>query len=111
MPAYTFTNHHPVSEGGLGFIISLDYYDVYYAGCTDLVPELGHIQADVAIVPVGVGQGTMTLDRTTDFIRQIQPRWVIPSHWGSISGTQLDAQALTRALDHQTNVVLLEKNR
>ncbi len=111
VPAYTFTNHHPVSEGGLGFIISLDYYDIYYAGCTDLVPELDHIQADVAIVPVGAGQGTMSLDRTADFIRQMKPRWVIPSHWGSISGTQLDAQALTRALDHQTNVVLLEKNR
>lgn len=111
VPAYTFTNHHPVSEGGLGFIISLDYYDIYYAGSTDLVPELDHIQADIAIVPVGAGQGTMTLDRATRFIEQMKPRWVIPSHWGSIGGTQLDAQALSRALSNQTNVVVLEKIR
>ena len=111
VPAYTFTNHHPVSEGGLGFIISLEYYDIYYAGSTDLVPEMDHIQADIAIVPVGAGQGTMSLDGTTRFIEHMKPSWVIPSHWGSISGTQLDAQALSRALSSQTNVVVLEKTR
>ncbi|WP_119066856.1 MBL fold metallo-hydrolase [Aggregatilinea lenta] len=111
VPAYTFTNHHPVSEGGLGFIVSLDYYDIYYAGSTDLVPELDHIQADIAIVPVGTGQGTMTLDRTARFVEQMKPGWVIPSHWGTIGGTQLDAQALSRTLDHQTNVIVLEKTR
>jgi L-ascorbate metabolism protein UlaG (beta-lactamase superfamily) len=106
VPAYTFTNHHPVSRGGLGFIVSLDYYDTYYAGCTDVVPELGCIHADIAILPVGEDEGTMALDRTVDFVNRMHPSWVIPSH-----GTHLDAQALARALDGQTNVKMFEKMR
>jgi L-ascorbate metabolism protein UlaG (beta-lactamase superfamily) len=104
VPAYTFTNHHPVSRGGLGFIVSLDYYDTYYAGCTDVVPELGCIHADIAILPVGADEGTMTLDRTVDFVNRMNPSWVIPSH-----GTNLDAQALARALNGQTNVMMFDK--
>jgi L-ascorbate metabolism protein UlaG (beta-lactamase superfamily) len=109
VPAYTFTNHHPVSQGGLGYIISVDYYDIYYAGTSDLVPELEHVQADVAILPVGTGQGTMTTDQMVDFVTRMKPGWVIPSHWGTIGGTHLDVQAMARALNGQTNFVTLEK--
>ncbi|HEX3050166.1 MAG TPA: MBL fold metallo-hydrolase [Aggregatilineaceae bacterium] len=111
VPAYTYSHHHPVSQGGLGFIISLGYYDIYYAGLTDVVPELMHIRADIAILPVGAGQGTMNTERAADFVRQMQPSHVIPSHWGTISGTNLDVQAFVRALDGQTNVMAFEKNR
>jgi L-ascorbate metabolism protein UlaG (beta-lactamase superfamily) len=109
VPAYTFTNHHPVSKGGLGFVISIDYHDIYYAGSTDIVPELGYIHADIAILPVGAGRGTMNLDRTVDFVSRLKPTWVIPSHWGSNGGTHLDVQALARALEGQTNFVTFEE--
>lgn len=111
VPAYTFTYHHPVSKGELGFIISLDFYDIYYAGSTDIVPEMGNIHADIAILPVGAGQGTMNLERTVEFVNRMKPGCVIPSHWGTIGGTQLDVQALARALDGQTNLTVLEKMR
>lgn len=111
VPAYTFTHHNPVSKGGLGFIISIDYYDIYYAGSTDVVPELSRIHADVAILPVAAGQGTMNQDRTVEFVRQMRPVWVLPSHWGTVGGTMLDAQALARALNNDTKVVLPEKLR
>jgi len=111
VPAYTFTNHHPISKSELGFLISIDYYDIYYAGSTDVVPELGCIQADIAILPVNAGQGTMSLDRTVDLVSRMKPEWVIPSHWGVNGGTYLDAQALARALNGQTNVMLPERIR
>jgi L-ascorbate metabolism protein UlaG (beta-lactamase superfamily) len=111
VPAYTFTHHHPVSEGGLGFIISLDYHDIYYAGSTDIVPELAHVQGDIAILPVGAGQGTMSVDHTVEFIHRMQPTWVIPSHWGTMGGTQYDVQMLSRALDEQIQFVVLDKIR
>lgn len=111
VPAYTFTDHHPVSKNELGFVVSIDYYDIYYAGCTDIVPELGHIQADVAILPVAAGQGTLTLESTLDLVASIKPSWVVPSHWGTQGGTRLDVQALERALGDQTKFVLPEKVR
>ena len=111
VPAYTFTDHHPVAKGGLGFIVSVDYYDIYYAGITDVVPELGHIQADIAIVPVAAGQGSMSLERTVDLIHQMRPTWVVPSHWGTIGGTYLDVQTLARALEGQTEFAVFEKVR
>lgn len=111
VPAYTFTSHHPVSKGGLGFIISLDYYDVYYAGITDYVPELENIRADVAILPVAAGQGAMDQDRLVDLVHVLQPRWVIPSHWGTNGGTHHDVFALSRMLQDHAEVVAFEEMR
>lgn len=106
VPAYTFTDHHPVSKGELGFIVSIDYYDIYYAGITDTVPEMNYVQADVAILPLAAGEGAMNQDRMAELVRDMQPRWVIPSHWGTMGGTHHDAQALARELDTHTQVVL-----
>lgn len=111
VPAYTFTHDHPVSEEGLGFVISIDYYDIYYAGSTDIVPELGRIRADIALLPVAAGRGTLTLERTVDLVRTMQPGWVIPSHWGMQGGTLVEVQALERALDGHTKFVQLERMR
>ncbi len=111
VPAYTFTNHHPISKGELGFVISLDYYDIYYAGITDLVPELENIRADVAILPVAAGQGAMNQEQLVDLVRVLQPSWVIPSHWGTNGGTRHDVHALARALQDEAEVVLFEEIR
>lgn len=111
VPAYTFTPHHPVAKGELGYIISLDYYDTYYAGMTDVIPELKHVQADIAIVPVGAGQGTMNVERAAEFLNAMHPRWVVPSHWGTLGGTQLDVQMLDNALQEDVTVVVHETVR
>lgn len=111
IPAYTFTPHHPISKNELGYIISLDYYDIYYAGPTDVVPELKHVQADLAIVPVALGQGSMSVENAAEFLNTMQPRWVVPSHWGTLSGTQIDVQLLENVLDDQISVVVHESVR
>jgi len=111
VPAYTFTPHHPVSKNELGYIISLDYYDIYYAGPTDVIPELKHVQADLAIVPIALGQGTMSIDDAASYLNTMRPRWVVPSHWGTLNGTQLDVQMLENALDEGISVVVHETVR
>src|SRR3990172_1614703 len=41
IPAYSPHDlRHPREEGGLGFVISLNYFDVYYAGDTGIIPEM-----------------------------------------------------------------------
>jgi L-ascorbate metabolism protein UlaG (beta-lactamase superfamily) len=111
VPAYTFNDHYPVSRSGMGFIISLGHYDIYYAGVTDLVPELERVHADIAILPVAAGQGTLNADRAAQLVDHLRPAWVIPSHWGTLSGTRLDVQVLERALQGRAEVVNLEKVR
>jgi L-ascorbate metabolism protein UlaG (beta-lactamase superfamily) len=111
VPAYTRSDYYPASKGGLGFVISIDYYDIYYAGTTDFVPELEKLRCDVAILPLSGGPGTLNLERTVQFVRVLQPRWVIPSHWGTMGGTALDVQALERALSGLAAVVAPERVR
>ncbi|MEW6579107.1 MAG: MBL fold metallo-hydrolase [Chloroflexota bacterium] len=111
VPAYTRSDYYPASKGGLGFVISIDYYDIYYAGTTDFVPELEKIRCDVAILPLSGGPGTLDLERTVELVRVLQPRWVIPSHWGTFGGTALDVQALERALSDLATVVAPERVR
>lgn len=105
VPAYTFNAHHPVAKGELGFVISIGYYDIYYAGCTDLVPELAQVRADVAILPIAAGPGTLTLERQAALARQLGASWVIPSHWGTLGGTAYEVQALSRALRGSAEVL------
>lgn len=111
VPAYTFNDYHPVTKGGLGFTLSLDYYDIYYAGHTDLIPEMDKIHCDIAILPLAAGHGTLNMDRMIELVQRIKPRWVIPSHWGTLGGTSLDVQVLARALSGLTEVVQMEKVR
>ena len=111
VPAYTFSDYYPVSKGGLGYVISLDTYDIYYAGTTDFVPELAHIRCDVAILPLAAGPGTLNLERAVELVRSLQARWVIPSHWGTYGGTTLDVQALERMLRGIANVAMTEEVR
>ncbi len=91
VPAYN--SHHPPAFDGLGYVNALNHYDIYYAGDTDLIPEMDRIHPDIAILPIG-GRQTMNVDMAVKATQTLKPRWVIPSHWGSANegGTILDAR-------------------
>jgi L-ascorbate metabolism protein UlaG (beta-lactamase superfamily) len=109
IPAYSLDEwQHPKSDGGLGFVLSINRYDIYYAGDTQFIPEMNNLKPDIAIVPIN-GHGTMTVEEASEAVRQMKPRWAIPSNWGSTSegATRLDALAFKSALQDQVDVVLL----
>ncbi len=110
VPAYN--SHHPKEFGGLGYVISLDHYDIYYAGDTDLIPEMSTIHPDIAILPIG-GRQTMDVMNAVEAVRRLRPRWVIPSHWGTTSegGSAIDARIFVDRVrqENLAEVVLLEK--
>lgn len=107
--AYTFDAYHPPKRGDVGFVISIDYYDLYYAGDTDLIPEMQSIGCDIAILPVSAKEGLMTIDNARQAVEVLRPRYVIPSHYGSSEGgTRLDALALETAIDGIAEMVWLE---
>ena len=50
VPAYTTSSsYHDPSYEGLGFLISLMRHDIYFAGDTELIPEMSKIGCDIAL--------------------------------------------------------------
>lgn len=94
VPAYSPNSfEHPREDGGLGFIISMKYYDIYYAGDTELIPEMQRVHPDIAILPID-GRGTMDAAQAAQAAEIMRPRWVIPSNWNKQLGGTLPLDVL-----------------
>lgn len=92
----------------VGFLISVDYYDIYYAGDTAVLPDTVALRPDIAILPVrNVQTGLLELEQAVAAVKRLQPRWVIPSHWRAGVGREyLDVKAFESALGTLTEVVI-----
>jgi len=103
VPAYS-PNHaaYALDQGGLGFVISMNFYDIYYAGDTQLIPEMASLHPDIAILPI---DGTMTADEAVEAVAQMRPRWAIPCNWNS--SNRVNAHIFQREAAAHTEVVLL----
>ncbi|MFW5692027.1 MAG: MBL fold metallo-hydrolase [Chloroflexota bacterium] len=113
VPAYSVDSmRHPQEAGGLGFVISLNLYDIYYAGDTEAIPEMDAIHPDIAILPID-GDGTMNVSQAVEVIQRMRPRWVIPSNWGSTSERAglMDVRELQEMARDYTEVLLPEQTR
>jgi L-ascorbate metabolism protein UlaG (beta-lactamase superfamily) len=94
IPAYnTNKKFHPKDDKKVGFIFTINNQRIYHAGDTDIIPEMKSVNVDIAIVPVS-GTYVMTSDEAAQAVNDlIKPRkFVIPMHYGSIVGTEKDAE-------------------
>lgn len=107
VPAYGRGTMHPPEQGGLGFIISIHYYDIYYAGDTALTPEMKLIQPDIAILPID-NNDTLSVEEAVEAVKILRPKWVIPCNWGSEGegATRADAQRFQKLVGDRAIVVL-----
>ncbi|MFH1312112.1 MAG: MBL fold metallo-hydrolase [Candidatus Eisenbacteria bacterium] len=97
VPAYNIKkDFHPKENGWVGFVIEVEGRSIYHAGDTDLIPEMKHIDADVALLPAG-GTYTMDADEAAKAANLIKPQVAIPMHWGTIVGSEEDAKAFKTA--------------
>ena len=74
--------------------------NVYFAGDTDLFPEMGELagRIDIAVLPVAgwgphVGAGHLDPERAARAVALIRPRIAIPIHWGTMSVIWAHGQA------------------
>lgn len=81
---------HPKGDGGLGFVVAVGGRKIYFAGDTDLIPEMSAVKADVAILPVS-GTYVMTAEEAAEAAARIRPAVAIPMHYGTIVGSASDA--------------------
>jgi L-ascorbate metabolism protein UlaG (beta-lactamase superfamily) len=112
VPAYTPRYpSHSREAGGLGFVISLDHYDIYYAGDTGIIPEMDRIHADIVLLPIS-GSDTMTPKEAAEAVNRMRPRYAVPYNWGAgIGGSKGDALEFRRACGGPTEVILMRQPR
>ena len=93
VPAYNIDKKfHPRDEGHVGFILHLGSERLYFAGDTDLIPEMTGLACDVALLPVS-GTYTMTALEAARAAGVIRPRVAVPMHYGAgVAGSPDDAE-------------------
>ncbi len=106
VPAYNVDkDFHPRKNDGLGFVVTVGGETIYYAGDTDVTPEMGELgQVDVALLPVG-GTYTMDAEQAVEAAKAIKPGRCIPYHWGDIIGTREDAEQFEKLCDCPTEIL------
>jgi len=75
----------------LGFVIR-GALSIYFAGDTDLFPEMSDLsdRVDVALIPIWgwgptLGPGHLDPERAAEAVAIVRPRLVIPIHWGTLA--------------------------
>ena len=109
VPAYNVNkNFHPKGNQWLGFVVTIDGVRIYHAGDTDLIPEMGSLKVDIALLPVS-GTYVMTAEEAVEAAKKMRPSVAVPMHYGAIVGAEDDAKRFQEALEGVCKVVILEK--
>ncbi len=82
---------HPKEDGKAGYIVGMKGLRIYHAGDTDAVPEMKGLKPDIALLPVS-GTYVMTAEEAAEAAKMVEPKLAIPMHYGTIVGTERDAE-------------------
>lgn len=109
VPAYnTNKSYHPKEKRWIAYIIEIKGVRYYIAGDTDITEENKNVKCDVAFVPVG-GTYTMDFKEAAFLINSIRPQIAVPTHYGSVVGTDRDATDFVRLLHPSVKGIILIK--
>lgn len=98
---------HPPESRSLGFVLEIDDLSFYFAGDTDLIPEMDLIgPVDYAFLPVG-GATVMSAEEAAQAATLVQPSIAIPIHYGTSSGSLEDARRFGGLVPDQVRVWIL----
>jgi L-ascorbate metabolism protein UlaG (beta-lactamase superfamily) len=98
VPAYNLNKpYHPKSNAWVGYVVQVGERTFYFAGDTDLIPEMKDIQADVAFIPAG-GKYTMDATEAAQAATLIKAKYFVPYHCGGATvGQKDDFETFSRA--------------
>ncbi len=83
---------HPKENNGVGYILNLSGTRIFHMGDTDNIPEFSNVtNVDVLLAPVS-GTYVMTPEEAAEAVKVINPKIVVPIHWGEIVGGREDAE-------------------
>lgn len=114
LPAYNTNKYrtpnevfHPVEMGGVGFVVEVDKFRFYHAGDTDHIPEMALLKKlSVAFLPIS-GTFVMTVEEAVEAAKVLDPKLVIPMHFGKILGSVSDANRFHSMLAGELPVMIL----
>ena len=106
IPAYNIMKpFHLKKNGWLGYIITIEGQRIYVAGDTDVTPEAKAVLCDIALIPIG-GTFTMNHSKAADYINELRPKTVIPTHYGSMVGSVEDGENFRKLVQSDIEVVI-----
>jgi L-ascorbate metabolism protein UlaG (beta-lactamase superfamily) len=100
IPAYNRkSDHHPKAKNWVGYVIEILGEKLYFAGDTDHIHEMRHLDdITIAFLPVG-GTYTMNVEQAVDAALDIQPKYLVPMHYGDLAGTMANPDTLKSILE------------
>lgn len=108
-PAYNVDKpYHPREYNGIGVILEINRATIYHAGDTDYIPEMEQLKGkiDVALLPVS-GTYVMDVEDAVKAALVIEPKLVIPMHWGAIVGDRGNAEKFKEILAGKIKVKII----
>lgn len=109
VPAYnTNKEFHPKNKEWVGYVFTVNGQRIYIAGDTDYIPEMKTLKnIDIALIPVS-GVYVMTADEAVKAALDIKPKLAVPMHYGTIAGSEDDAEKFAGALKGKIEVIILK---
>ena len=105
VPSYNLSKKfHTKSSGWLGYIVTLGGKRIYVAGDMDATPEAKAVSCDIAMIPIG-GTYTMDFREAAEYINELKPKTVIPTHYGSVVGDPSDGESFKKLVGDSSEVV------
>ena len=92
----------------MGYIFNINNYKYYIAGDTDITEENKKVICDVAFLPIG-GIYTMDYKEASILANIIEPRIVVPIHYGTIVGNIEDAYKFKELLNDSIRCEIMIK--
>ena len=80
--------YHPKENMWVGYTLRLENQKVTIVGDSDATKELKNIKTDILLIPIG-GEYTMNLFEAAEVTNSINPKKVIPTHYGEIVGNNM----------------------
>lgn len=110
VPAYNVNkDYHPPVNRWVGYVITYEGVRIYHAGDTDFIPEMSNLKdIDVALLPVG-GTYTMDAEEAARAANAIQPKVAVPFHYGSVVGSDADAEKFRKLCEVPVEILKREK--
>ena len=109
IPAYNINKQfHPKENNWVGYIITINNTRYYIAGDTDITDETKKVKCDVAFVPIG-GTYTMDIKEAGELINNIEPKIVVPIHYGDIVGDKQDGIKFAKIIKPEIKCEILIK--